>query len=92
MCSNCSGDYESPGVMGAERDELSNEEMLSHGKCEIIGPSERVAQIVASAVASFYHTNLVAQIHERMGEGDPLHLALRDTYYREKFRMAARKL
>jgi len=52
----------------------------------------RIEQTVRSAAATFYHTNLVNQIHERMGDGDALHLALRDTYYREKFRMAARKL
>jgi hypothetical protein len=53
---------------------------------------ENFEQTIRSAAASFYHTNLVNQIHERMGEGDALHLVLRDTYYREKFRMAARKL
>jgi hypothetical protein len=53
---------------------------------------ERMSQLVASAAASFYHTNLVNLIQERVGDGEPLDMLLRDTYYREKFRMAARKL
>ena len=52
----------------------------------------RLEQTVRSAASTFYHTNLVNQIHERIGEGEPLHLLLRDTYYRSKFRMAARNL
>jgi len=52
----------------------------------------RLEQTVRSAVATFYHTNLVNQIRERIGDGEPLDMLLRDTYYREKFRMAARKL
>jgi hypothetical protein len=44
-----------------ERDELSNEEMLARPKCEVIGPSERVAQLVASAAASYYHTKLTVR-------------------------------
>lgn len=78
-------------IMELERDELSNEEMLSRGKCEIIGPSERVAQIVASAAASFYHTNLVAQIESRIGPGDPMDQLLADSFYREKFNLKARQ-
>ena len=52
----------------------------------------RIEQTVRSAAATFYHTNLVNQIRERIGDGEPLDMLLRDTYYREKFRMAARKL
>lgn len=60
--------------------------------CDESEADENFEQTIRSAAASFYHTNLVNQIHERMGEGDALHLILQDTYYREKFRMAARKL
>jgi hypothetical protein len=75
----------------SERDELSNEEMLARPKCELIGPSERVAQLVASAAASYYHTNLTAKVSERIGSGDPLDQLLADSFYRVKFNMKARQ-
>lgn len=53
---------------------------------------ERVAQVVASAASSFYHTNLVSLIRERVGEGEPLDILLNDSFYREKFNLKARQL
>ena len=61
-------------------------------ECDEAEADARLEQTVRSAVATFYHTNLVNQIHERIGDGEPLDMLLRDAYYREKFRMAARKL
>ena len=49
-------------------------------------------QTVRSAVASFYHTNLVSLIHERVGEGEPLDILLNDSFYREKFNLKPRQL
>jgi hypothetical protein len=60
-----------------DREELSNEESLERTKCELIGPSERVAQLVASAAASYYGLNLQEM--------------LADSFYRTKFNMKARQ-
>lgn len=91
MCSACTGDYENPQVEELDREELSNEQALERGKCELIGASERVAQLVASAAASYYHANLAAKVADRIGSGDPLDRMLTDNFYRMKFNMKARQ-
>ena len=54
--------------------------------------SDAFEQTVRSAVASFYHTNLVTLIRERVGEGEPLDILLNDSFYREKFNLKPRQL
>ena len=49
-------------------------------------------QAIKSVAASYYHTNLVSLISERIGEGEPLDVLLRDTYMREKLNLKPRKL
>ena len=49
-------------------------------------------QTIRSAVSTYYHTNLVSLIEERIGDGEPLDVLLADTYHREKLNLEPRKL
>lgn len=79
MCSNCNGgnyDLDGPRSLAVAPER----------------DSDNFEQAVRSATASYYHTNLVALIHERVGEGEPLDILLHDSHYREKFGLKARQL
>ena len=67
------------------------------GCCEFDEPDpldtdSNLEQTIRSAVSTFYHTNLCSLISERIGDGEPLDVLLRDTYMREKLNLTPRKL
>jgi hypothetical protein len=75
----------------SERDAFLEHMENRSGCCDYDEPeNDNFEQTVRSAVASFYHTNLVNLIHERIGDGEPMDKLLADSFYRSKFNMKAR--
>lgn len=75
-----------------EDDEPTQVARLAHPKFAALDAPERVEQLVKSATASYFHTNLVEQIRERIGSGDALDELMRDSWARTRLGLKARQL